>query len=60
MVKFCKFDLSKRCFHFSCGFLDDMGNVQVCSLFRGSDMFTSRKVKRAFQPLWNKHLRGGF
>ena len=45
MVKPCKFDSSKRCYHSSCFIFDCVsGGVLVCVLYRGGKLFTPRKV----------------
>ena len=45
-MKRCKWNSSKRCYHSSCSIFDPIsGNVFVCPLFRGGDMFASRSVK---------------
>jgi hypothetical protein len=31
-MKMCEYHPSKRCYHFSCDSLDNMGNVVVCPL----------------------------
>lgn len=42
VVKTCKYDL-RFCDFDSCSFLDGLGNVQLCSRFRGNVMFTRKK-----------------
>ena len=45
LVKVCKYDSSHRCFHPSCGYIDNFGRVHVCRHHgnpRGRD--TPRKV----------------
>ena len=59
MVKMCKHQPDKRCYHKSCSLIDEFGNVSVCPLFRGGDFFASRKVVSGVRPLFSKHLRGG-
>ena len=45
MVKLCRFNPRIRCFHFSCDFVDSMGNVRICKHFLNpSGRFTRRKV----------------
>lgn len=58
-MKMCKYHSDKRCYHSSCDFMDGMGNVVVCPLFSGGDMFTRRSVKPVLVSVWSKHLRGG-
>ena len=44
-MKVCHYDSSHRCFHDSCGYIDNFGNIHVCKHHgnpRGRD--TSRKV----------------
>jgi len=41
-MKWCIYDMSRRCFHESCSSLDSMGNVVVCRLVRTG--FFVRKV----------------
>ena len=54
MVKYCRFHPELRCYHSSCGVYDRLtGNVSVCPLFEGGEMFASRKVRRDLR-------RGGF
>lgn len=46
MVKMCKFDSRKRCFHVSCSVFDRAsGNVYLCSSFRGGVMFSRKRVR---------------
>lgn len=59
MTKLCKFNSDRRCYHDSCSLIDLMGNVSVCLLFRGGDMFTARKVGVVLRPLFSKHRKGG-
>lgn len=57
MVKCCKFDLSKRCWHDSCDFIDAIGVVGICPLFHNvNGKFVARKVvpERNFS-IWDKH-----
>ena len=45
MVKMCRYDPDRRCFHLSCSLFDRLsGNVSVCPLFDGGDLFSPRKV----------------
>lgn len=56
----CRYDPDKRCYRSSCSFFDcSSGNVSVCPLFRGGDMFVSRKVSPASVSIFNKHARKG-
>ena len=59
MVKFCRFDSSRRCIHpSSCAVFDCVfGNVFLCPLFRGGDMLTSRKISPVHDSLHGKHLK---
>jgi len=43
MVKMCKFNPSKRCYHSSCDFIDAMGNVGICPLVPNPSGFFMRK-----------------
>jgi hypothetical protein len=43
MLKECKFD-KRRCFRFSCDFVDSFGYVCICSRYCGGDKFTPRKI----------------
>lgn len=44
--KRCRFDKRILCLHSSgsCDFIDDLGFVSVCSLYRGGDKLRSRKA----------------
>jgi hypothetical protein len=43
--KRCRFDSSRRCWHDSCDFVNDLGNVCLCPLHRNPDGFCMpRKV----------------
>jgi len=57
MVKFCKFDGSKECFHRTCSVFSPVFGVSVCPLFRGGNFFRSRKVASGARDLVSKHLR---
>ena len=60
MGRMCRYS-SVRCYHGGkCSFLDSMGNVCVCPLFRGGNMFTPRKVVSVDGFVFSEHLRGGF
>jgi len=62
MVEFCRFYPDKRCFHSSCSIFDCVsGNIFVCPLFRGGDMFTLRKITPVHVSVFSKHVlrRGG-
>lgn len=44
-MKMCKYFPDKRCYHSSCSIFNPVsGKVVLCSLFRGGDRFTPRKV----------------
>lgn len=43
MVKTCKFDSSKRCYHSSCDFVDCFGDVRVCKYHLNPSGFFMRK-----------------
>jgi hypothetical protein len=61
VFKPCHWD-NRRCFHFCCGYVDILGNVQICRrCLNPSGIFTLKRVV-AYRPIfsvWNKHLRGG-
>lgn len=63
MVKMCRFYPDRRCYHLSCGIFSSVsGNVEVCSLYRGGDMFACRKVAPVHVSIFSKHVlrrRGG-
>jgi hypothetical protein len=45
MPKMCKYRPNKRCYHDSCDFIDNMGNVTVCPLHPDPNGYlTVRKV----------------
>lgn len=59
-MKACKYHPEKRCYRSSCSVFDCVsGNVSVCPLFRGGDMFASRKVSPANVSAFSKHRHGG-
>jgi len=57
MVKFCKFDRSKVCYHNCCSVFNPIFGVSVCPLFRGGNFFKARKVGVGCRDLVSKHLR---
>lgn len=58
VFKFCKYHPCKRCYHRSCGLIDDMGHVFVCPLFGGGNFFASRKVVVPLGSGFSKHKGG--
>jgi hypothetical protein len=57
-MKRCRYDSSKRCFHWCCGIFNRVsGNVSVCPLFRGGEMFAPRKVAPSVVSVFSKHGR---
>lgn len=56
MVKMCKFDSSKRCYHLSCSVFDgSSGNISVCPLYQGGNMIATRKVGLLLHGIFDKH-----
>lgn len=59
-MKVCRFDKSKRCYHSSCSWLSGSGEVILCPLYHGGDMFSSRRVGFQLRGVFDKHaLRRG-
>lgn len=63
MGRNCIYFPNVRCFRLSCsGFDCATGNVTVCDLNRGDDMFARRKVAPVHGSIFSKHVlrrRGG-
>jgi len=62
-MKKCKYHPEKRCYHSSCSIFDSRsGNVVLCPLFHGGELFTPRKVGVVLHGVFDKRFlrRGGF
>ena len=59
-MKFCRFYPERRCYHSSCSIFSSVsGNVSVCGLYRGGDMFARRSVAPIHVSIFSKGFRRG-
>ena len=57
LVKVCVFDKSRRCWHFSCDFVDSVGVVRVCKFHPNPDgKFLPHKVIPILHSVFDKHV----
>ena len=57
MEKRCIYFVNRRCFRVCCSVFDcATGNVSVCDLYRGGDMFARRRVGPMRVSIFSKHV----